>query len=941
MQYKSIFNYLVILFITMPVISYSQLGGANNGNPPNIKWKELSNESARIIFPEGLDSKAARVADMIDYLNKNNRTSIGKAKGRIDIILQNQLTEANGFVTAAPFRSEFFTTAPQRSFLGTQDWLDMLSIHEYRHVMQLQFAKQGITKVGSILFGETGWIAMAFMAIPFWFTEGDAVTQETLLSGGGRGRSGSFMAEYRAMHEAGIKYPYEKIRNQSYKSILPDRYRMGYLFSIYGRNKYGNDFWKKVSKDAVRYKGVFWPFSHSLKKRTGKNVHKFYKMMMDSVYNQWDKDNQVLNWRNENEILVNKPIPKNKISYYLNPKFVDKNIIVLHSGRDRIPGFYILDKEGNEKKLFDLGYHDSYFNYNKGKMVWTQSKTDIRWKNKTFSELYIYDFKTKSKKKLTSKTKYFSPDINSEGTKILLVNSDELMRYSIEILDSKTGKIIKSIPNPDNIFLSSPKWLSDDEIIAIAQHNQKNALMRIEIQTGKMNPLIDYTQNLILRPVVNKNYVFFSGDFTDVRNIFAVDLSTKNIFQVTNSRVLASHPDVSKDGKYLLYVEQQIRGYDIKKIELNKENWRPVTVEEPIDRYKGLAKLINAEGGNILNKIPKHNYTVKDYSHIKDAINFHSWFPTVKSLNNDSGYGISFHSTNLLSTLDLSITPAINVNGDKKIGTRITWNKYFPKLHLGYDIASIQYEKDRKYTQLLQNYYFTGIEIPLNFSKDAINRGLNFGINAGFQKYNSLEKGNFRKPEDYFVLSSTINFFNERVKAYKQLNPRFGQELSIQFKGKNNEISLNNNYSVSLDGKFFFPGISRTHTLVLSGHIHNDNSKFYSIYSGNWIRGVTNLDFKTNRVMRVEYGFPITYPDIAIGPLAFIKRIRANMFFDYGFEDRRVNTISSLGVDLVSDMGIFNFGSVFTLPLGVRLSYINRGANKEFNIQLLLFQTAL
>jgi len=248
LKHFKIKNLLFFYILFVPIIVFAQIGSADNGNPPDIKWKELSNKSARIIFPEGLESRAARVADVIDYLNSHNRTSIGKEKGRINIILQNQLTGSNGFVTAAPFRSEFFTTAPQRSSLGTVDWLDMLSIHEYRHVMQLQFAKQGVTKIGSYLLGDIGWISMGFMAIPFWFAEGDAVMQETLLSEGGRGRSGSFLAEFRAMHEAGVRYQYERLRNGSYKSILPNRYRLGYLLSEYGRNKYGNDFWKYVSK---------------------------------------------------------------------------------------------------------------------------------------------------------------------------------------------------------------------------------------------------------------------------------------------------------------------------------------------------------------------------------------------------------------------------------------------------------------------------------------------------------------------------------------------------------------------------------------------------------------------------------------------------------------------------------------------------------------------
>jgi len=90
-MYKTNYKFSILLLFFMaltPCVLFAQFGTANNGNPPGIKWKELSNKSARIIFPEGLESRAKRVADVIDYLNKNNRNSIGKLKGEINIILQ-------------------------------------------------------------------------------------------------------------------------------------------------------------------------------------------------------------------------------------------------------------------------------------------------------------------------------------------------------------------------------------------------------------------------------------------------------------------------------------------------------------------------------------------------------------------------------------------------------------------------------------------------------------------------------------------------------------------------------------------------------------------------------------------------------------------------------------------------------------------------------------
>ena len=63
-------NLLIAILCFLPFLSTAQLGSAENGNPSTIVWKEISNESARIIFPKGLEKRAGHVADVIDYLNK-------------------------------------------------------------------------------------------------------------------------------------------------------------------------------------------------------------------------------------------------------------------------------------------------------------------------------------------------------------------------------------------------------------------------------------------------------------------------------------------------------------------------------------------------------------------------------------------------------------------------------------------------------------------------------------------------------------------------------------------------------------------------------------------------------------------------------------------------------------------------------------------------------
>ena len=197
----------------------------------------------------------------------------------VTIFLQNQTTTPNGFVTPGPFRSEFYMTSPQLLFDGPTNWLDMLAIHEYRHVKQFANSRRGITGIAKTLFGSWIWGGVTGAVLPRWYFEGDAVVSETALTNAGRGRQPDFEMEYRSLIMNDVKYGYEKAAAGSFKSFVPDHYRLGYHMINYGRRKYGEELWAGVMQDAVKYKSLFYSFSRSLKRKTGTTTRGMYKKM--------------------------------------------------------------------------------------------------------------------------------------------------------------------------------------------------------------------------------------------------------------------------------------------------------------------------------------------------------------------------------------------------------------------------------------------------------------------------------------------------------------------------------------------------------------------------------------------------------------------------------------------------------------------------------------
>src|SRR5258706_12691591 len=94
----------LVLFHFLFFISYFSFCQQFGGNPPSLKWKQIDTDSARIIFPAGLDSEASRVASIVHWLaahptGGSKSISLGDQLKKINIVLQNQTTVSNGYVS--------------------------------------------------------------------------------------------------------------------------------------------------------------------------------------------------------------------------------------------------------------------------------------------------------------------------------------------------------------------------------------------------------------------------------------------------------------------------------------------------------------------------------------------------------------------------------------------------------------------------------------------------------------------------------------------------------------------------------------------------------------------------------------------------------------------------------------------------------------------------
>src|SRR5215217_5767830 len=200
-----------------------------SGFRPSAKWKQINTDTARIIFQSSSTLQAQRVATIIHRLAAQPHNALGNGLQKINIVLHKNTTVANGYVSLAPFRSEYYLIPSSNIFeLGNLPWNEYLAVHEYRHVQQYNNFNNGLTKVFNFILGQEGRALANGITIPQWFFEGDAVHAETSLTPQGRGRLPLFLSGYNSLWQEGKNYSLPKLLNGSLKNYVPNYYQLGY-----------------------------------------------------------------------------------------------------------------------------------------------------------------------------------------------------------------------------------------------------------------------------------------------------------------------------------------------------------------------------------------------------------------------------------------------------------------------------------------------------------------------------------------------------------------------------------------------------------------------------------------------------------------------------------------------------------------------------------------
>ncbi len=976
---------LLFVLIYLPNLLFAQ-DIVNENNPPSLKWYQVNTPHFRVLYPMGFETQAQRMANTLEHIHEPESRTMGASPRKISVILQNQSSISNGFVSITPRRSEFYAMPSQNyNFVGNNDWLNLLATHEYRHIVQFQHAKRGFNKLVYYAFGNNALSAMAYVAAPQWFWEGDAVATETAFTQAGRGRIPNFDLVFRTNLMEGRTFNYHKQYLRSYKHNIPDHYKLGFHMVSYLRKRTNNpEVWENITRRSWSVPFIPFAFSSAIKKESGLYVNGLYKEMAADLKKQWQAqlDTTVLTSFEK----VNPRTTKAYTDYRFPQELEDGSILVQKSGIGDIETLMTI-KNGQEKKIYVQGIVNdaAMLSATNSRVVWNEFRFDPRWRVKTFSTIVGYDLGSKIKRVISKKGRYASAAISPDGYQVATVETKTDYQTKLIVLDYLNGKVVKEFDNPTNDFISMPRWFSDGkEIIALKTNKQGKAITRFNLESGAEKNLTEFTDENIGHPVPHGKYILYNSPISGIDNIYALDTETNQRFQITSSKYAAYNPSVSRDGKTIYYNEQGKDGMDVVKINFDPSTWKVWTRKTQPSTF--FNHLVEQEGmPNLLSTIPNSIFKAKKYSRLKGIINPHSWGAyTDYSLTN---VNIGITSRDLLSTTTINAGYVYDIN--ERTGAwkaTVSYQALFPIIdfsvsqsHRSTNEGNIEtetrkgnkpnYSITKKETNLtlswLEKNVEVGLRIPLVTTSSRFISNLTFGNSVGVTQVSNFKNSiNQSRVIPTLTINDTVQnfiFYSDQISngnliynhfnlsAYRLLkqsrrdiNSKWGQSIIMNIYNTPYGGNFKGNI-FSAYGVLYFPSFVRHHSIWgYFGYQHSqiDRSFFYANKQGSEVADNYNYQFRNGiplprgglGVSRFQefyslsgnYTLPVWYPDISIGPLLNIQRVRLNGFIDYGFgssafSGRTISqTYTSIGAEVKFDINVMRLLPQF--DIGFRYS---------------------
>lgn len=980
-------------FLTGLLLCFALPAGAQyvlNGNAPaSTRWSRLQGDHFDLIYPVDIDSLAREYLYSFEKTRTATLTGLHVETPRMPMILHPYQMNSNGMVVWAPRRLELYTT-PLASPLYARDWITQLAVHEGRHIGQMSHYTKGVYHVLNILAGEQGSAVGVGLYPTRVLLEGDAVQNETDLTGAGRGRDPEFLKFFRASFVAGDFRSWADWRYGSFRRYTPGKYQLGYLVVSTMRDNSDNYFAVgDIMETQVRDWWRVFSVSHRAYIRaTGLTGRKNWRAAVARNTERWRWEyNLRAPYTPTTPLLSRRDPVYTEIS---NPVRLGDEVYASMWGMQYEPRLVSIDSLGQRHYRRPLAATaGTLVPDSDHSLLFSEIVPDPRWEQRTWSVIRRYDARTNRVRTLTRRSRYVNPVPSAGRDSILAVEYPVAGGSAVAVLD-RDGNLLDRIDAPSQGQITHVVDLRD-ALYASILTPEGMGLWRHD-HDGSWSPVVP-SQDRMIRELraAGDSLLLFVSDLDGLSNLYTLDPDSGKLLRITSTRFSADKPSLDNRGN-LLYGDYDHLGYlpvsvAFDSLSRRKASFRVPYLNDLADRNAEqtaahIVPMSPEEDARLRNRID--SLESRPYSKLLHGFHIHSWAPfyaNVDRLMNDIG---GFDLGNFSNWYEF-VAPGATLISQNHLGSLVSvlgysyhdhhhgahayfsYSGLYPKFELSVDFndrnrthSEYLYSADEGHSVRTDTLAQAGlnlnaaVSLPLNFSRGGWRTTLTpqFNYVATNDSFRLLDSDARQDVDTRFTqtLIASLRFDTRLGRPAARLTPRLG--TGFQLSGQTRlGPKIENSTAYGFNAWLYLPGFGREDGFKLS---YARQFQPFGSYKYTADYNLVKMPFGYRREPLInyhrgtlEYALPIYAGDLDGGFFFYLKRFVLVPFVDYGIDKWHINLVQdnyyppsyhgkigprhyfSYGSAVMVTTRLFRIGTDF--QLGVRASFMpHEGKGSRF-----------
>ncbi|HEY3498493.1 MAG TPA: hypothetical protein VGK73_27570 [Polyangiaceae bacterium] len=569
---------------------------------PRVHWYTLETPHFSVHYHAGIEPVAQKLASVAEGVYRRLVPELGFVPDqKTELVLTDESEYANGFAWVLPYPTvRLLVSAPDdMSTLGDyDDWLTELVTHELTHILQISNVS-GVPGVANSIFGPT---FTPNHQQPNWIIEGLAVAMETEHTTGGRLRSTQFEMQIRADVLSG------RFARLDEMSHLPTRWPGGGLWYLYGAkfiewivSIYGPDVYAAIATD---YGAQVVPFgvNRAVRRATGRTYEDLYAGWRKDLERTYAAQKAAIERRGLREGRRLTHHGWNTGGARFLPRACGSPLRVAYARSEghSLDGIYVIpvaaDAAGADAELLARSTGRSAA-FGPHCELYFDSVTPSE-RNYYFSDLYRLApgersprGTEKNRQALTTGRRARDLDVSPDGRRIVFVTNEggtTTLRIAELDPDGRMTGERRLIASGRFEQVYTPRFSPDGRRVAYGSWTSggHRDIRVVDVANGKLYELWR-DRAIEQQPAWSPDgrTLYFTSDRSGVANVYAYDLESRELFQVTNVVTGAYMPEPAPDGRSLVYLGYGSDGYDLYVMQLERARFlqpSPVLTERAL-----------------------------------------------------------------------------------------------------------------------------------------------------------------------------------------------------------------------------------------------------------------------------------------------------------------------------------------------------------------------